>query len=94
MSISFGYTLFADSFCISRSHFFRICLTPLFNTMYSSTTLSGRVYLRNLGVRNSVLQYGRLHYDKCCSSDKHLGWLVITFAHTSKNVFNSLNHIL
>ena len=32
-------------------YFFRICLTPLFNTMDSSTTQSGRVYLRNIGVK-------------------------------------------
>ena len=31
--------------------FFRNCLTPLLNIVYSSTIYSGRVYLRKLGVK-------------------------------------------
>ena len=32
-------------------NFFRICLTPLFNTVAYSTIYSGRVYLGNLGMK-------------------------------------------
>ena len=52
---------FLTHFAFLNPFVFRICLTPIFNTIDSSTLLSGRVYLRNFEVRFIVLQYGRLY---------------------------------
>ena len=58
-AMSSGFTLFAYSFSfflnLNFCRFLRICPTPLFNTTDSSRIQSGRVYLRNLGMKGIIL---------------------------------------